>query len=1417
MFKSLKSKPSTEATSRGGTESDDDTISLTSTVSGHDPDREYEVEDILAEAPNEHGVMHYLVDWTGFPLHEATWEPESNLGDELKALWEETKAKHATGELEPFDVQKYYDAREKAKEEKAERHRRRNAKRKRLGLRLTEPFSDTDRDSSDDEAAEDFDIDDSVLEPAVRPRAKNQQTTFKGITFKGIPNFRSATTTGATAAAEGFRVRNEAKRSAEGPATNREPTSSLPLQRDQLGHPQSAGYQGTARKPSRQYANAAQKSNTKPANAVPPSTPTTANKPPQALRKPLTAKKSTNQPTGNIFTGGKMRKARASLKDVMSDPTKEPKLFDRHRYRRILAKRSRDKEDIAPDISSLQLFDITKGPGAARRSSGASIQSPTTITPQETISPTESLPTASSPAAATFKNSETEFGPSRKKRKSVRFLDDDGDKAVLFQEPEPMALDRPITEEPSHYLSGSSSTGPTTRPKRPSLDQNHLNPLVHGSQSSHKKLIIGSSSVEVTFNGLPLESSTNYAWLTDFLAKETLEFGHTCFAKTVALKIGALVQEQLASGTIVPRGDGGRDLELAAEYLTASLLGLFSAQAEHNILIFPAKCDEWKSIPLGQEPTSPVGAALRYVIFSSQQDCRLLLPPSPPASTSLPAVADSKREAGEPNPPSDREVMIKRLFGLSYTNLLPTRPKSPDVHNFFLAIPPSRGAIMQALYHWLRACNPDCRIFTSNHAGSWASFQDAADNGVVIIHETLAWSLRRFPNLSRRLIPRSRHDQYWCLSEPAHGLPLYPSVSIPGSPVPPGDVRITRLFPYRTAILLTPSFLVSEPRRAAEFFEWFISNWASTFHYRLVTAYNIHEYMLELAEEKHAARQDLLNRPGDPTPEITANLARLSSEDCKYRYAAAELAADLHLIRTAKAGPFAHDEDNSPLVYVDQSIDPNDEQSLVNWFGWWTTLRADQFRKFHVVGSSETMKFPGSRKGERLVRILKYTKVTINDPDAVLEVVQEKIDQVGVPAEGEPTDDHGVKESGHEERVNKQTHWSFRSDLIRSEDSASMAAYLEELGSIPNSYQCILYRYPVSWLDLEMADHFDDFTSRWQRIPDWFKFAWPFGGRAGFNTYIGFFYTIAEEWDPDNPPASRQPERHPWIGVYRPVNPHIKPWTRCEIIIWDPAARTKFAKHRALSERDLLFMQRQVIQYVRELGAEKNPGTWIDRVWLGGFDWPAGCNSRSPLDVTLLFLRNLLGDIKVYLPAPEHAMENRGYRRVKLDSSESDGSRSPASNADSSPFVDQEAAGENAPMKTDGSEGGGLEEEDYDEDTRIIFHPPRGKEAVGSRFRSKCRNRLYEEARLARARPGHRESAATHMLYSFPPTMDWYKEQKAEGRGFAHINVESWEGIFNLFEIGTGSGRAERSEKSERSASVPGSVSDGRRESIGPG
>jgi chromo domain-containing protein 1 len=68
----------------------------------------------------------------------------------------------------------------------------------------------------------------------------------------------------------------------------------------------------------------------------------------------------------------------------------------------------------------------------------------------------------------------------------------------------------------------------------------------------------------------------------------------------------------------------------------------------------------------------------------------------------------------------------------------------------------------------------------------------------------------------------------------------------------------------------------------------------------------------------------------------------------------------------------------------------------------------------------------------------------------------------------------------------------------------------------------------------------------------------------------------------------------------------------------------------------------------------------------------------------------------------------------------------------------------------------------------MIFHPPRGNKLPPGQ-RTKCTNKLYEAARLARARNGKDMT----MMYKLPSTTNWYDEQVAEGRDFKHITFET--------------------------------------------
>ncbi|KAK4184865.1 chromo domain-containing protein 1 [Podospora australis] len=1464
----------------------DDEISLTSTAGpSHKEDEEFHVVGVLAEEIDNKGKLWYLIEWVGYDqFKESTWEPHENLGEDLLATWEERKAKEKAGELVPFDIDKYNDIQHELKCEKEERHFRRNARRRRLGLSETSPFEriyteapdrlvtplpqvDGSDSSGGDETGDEFELSsgesstsEAVEDPTVVSEHDDvaaRSPSKRGPNQTGLPKAKptplaipQSDITRGTRKKTGKQLSDTDRIARWTGSINREPASKptseganrtakpppIPKKKPSLKL-ETTGYKGTARKLSGDSTEVAAKSKGKDSN--PPSASATASAaatvavaakpiadPPQPTWHTFTAKKTIHK-TGNIFTGGKMRKTRSNLGSVMSDPTKPAKFFGMHRFRRKAELLSRDKEDLAPDASKMNLFPVTLGPAAARRFSRDSNKSPTTPatvpeTPQDavdTVAPASPQPKTTSVTAAVVPDASKPLSPMKKRKKSVRFIvdddDDDDDTNGLFvEEPEPMQIDSPVIAdaEPRPLLRGGNLNttalqGPVVfheavRPatvSAPKSNDAQNTAIAQGSMTSLKKLVLGQSpAIEMTFHGLPESTSSvhqpNSAWLADFLAAETLSFQYTSIAPAAEKRFSAMISRPLGCGDLVSDTES-RTLGAVAKYLRSSMLGLLCIRSKFNVLIYPTKCEGWNSVPLApQELTGVAGPEieLRHYIFESNQPLDTLIPlPDHAARSPLP-VRDTIGES------TTLEVLMKRLFNMDYAQLLPTA-KPLTSHNFFLAIPSAKRHVGLAIKRWLRECHSTSQIYTSDDAGGWDAFRSKLSSdsmpGVVIVHEALAWSLMRFPNLSQYLINDS--DAYWCLTEPTSSTPIYPSLPFLERPVRPGDMRLTRLFPHGSAILLTPSFLVSEPQRAFDIIEWFLTYHAKGISYRLVTAWDIHEYLAELAEEKERARNQLYRdtHVTETTTSVTiaANLRGLEKGNCELRHLTATKAFELYDLRRKRVPPYGDDEESCSLVFADKSIDPNDEQSLVNWFGWWSILRADQFRTFHVVGSGQQIKTPQCGRGEREIRIPKYSKITVNDPDAVLQAVHQhqkgqeqlqKTASVGVepqePAEPRPEARPEVRPG-----VQRQNSLLFKSSLLLSEHHQCFTDQLDnmkhssrEQGRLP----WILYKYPVSWLDFEMADYFEDFHLGFKKFNDWFSFAWPFNPHRGFSTYMGFFYSIAEDWDPANKPRSRKPNRHPWLAIYRPSNVHKLPWVRTELIIWDPAVRDKFGTEDSLlvDESKLTDMQRRLIEYVRVEGGKKNKGTYLETVWIGGFRWPAECEPDSyHIDVLLTFLKNVTEDLALFkntIPAPFAVMakHSSGYRMVGSEESAAQHQQKVTEPARSS--------------RTDGQDDGGCEmsldssdELLEDENTRIIFHPPRGigRPIAHPPSRSRCHNRLYEEARIAR----NKFPKSRFMPYKFRPTLDWYSEQQIEGRGYSHLNVDSWENIFPKLKI----------------------------------
>ncbi|KAI1004330.1 hypothetical protein K3495_g3882 [Podosphaera aphanis] len=116
------------------TDSEEDSISLTSTVmSVHSENEFFEVEKILAENSDSKSET-FLIKWEGYPVSRATWEPRNQIRHLRPVMneWRHRQSLEESGELEPFNTAAWVAARQKSEDEKQDRKKRRLSKRKRL-------------------------------------------------------------------------------------------------------------------------------------------------------------------------------------------------------------------------------------------------------------------------------------------------------------------------------------------------------------------------------------------------------------------------------------------------------------------------------------------------------------------------------------------------------------------------------------------------------------------------------------------------------------------------------------------------------------------------------------------------------------------------------------------------------------------------------------------------------------------------------------------------------------------------------------------------------------------------------------------------------------------------------------------------------------------------------------------------------------------------------------------------------------------------------------------------------------------------------------------------------------------------------------------------------------------------------------
>lgn len=1309
----------------------DDVGSDTTIEETYDEDMLWTVEDVLAEHPGEPGVRpkHYLIAWTGFELYDATWEPEENLEQATIQSWEDTKAAVESGGKCEFDVARWFQARIDHLSVKLARARLRDAKRIATGLpptrtaddleeRLGEVFTERDDYCGVDLSDEHLDDRENEINEAVLESSNVIDLTASSSRLQATarPQATSQTRTDTDGPRKSTNAQNPAT-----PADRHRP-GVMPTGSSNVGTQQ----MGTLPKTS----------------SIPK-----VLQPPKHMQHPkkstLKARRSntaagTQGAGANIFTSGRVQRKRRGLSDSMNDPGEDNRLFQKHRIRNIAYKKSRDKEDLPPTTITSKLFDISKGPTDPRpkkpdtlnRAVADGQDKPSTLVRRRTAD--EEAPG-------------TEGGPpppmEKKRRKSVRFCD-----TPVMRSPSPIPSPRSDTilqsdpmdvDEPGLFVPRGPSSPTRAEPVgddvKPSLANLSIGDDSHPKDSMTIKKVVdfgsgGKTKVEVLLDGIP--NAQGEPWFDDLTGTEEISFTHTCVARNLAFQISNIAGGKIGSGHISPVTPS-EALENVASRLMLGSFGAVCFREGYIIIVCPSRCGDWKAGVFAAESATPAEVHLRFMIFSRGSDGN---PPPDHAQV-------AERSDGEPL--GDRAMVWQQLLGVNYKSLLPKiwkegREPGKGPHAFFLLFPPSRQAALQALCSYLRSCDGQCLIYTSRESGSWDYVRNTTGYCTIIIHEAAISALRRLKSAHVMIPVSDSRVTFWRVTEA-----MTPYSDIPfGEPdriTPPGKLGFHRLLPSGKAILLTPSFLLTQPFHAAQFLTWYTDHIARTRHARtnkIVVAHGVLDYVRDIADQRWWWRENPDTSTGDGGRAGRACGASL--EDCKATEAAWMILRDL--FEASRRGCGWKDEGLSPIVCAPDGHAPADEQSLVNWFGWWSMMHLEDYRSFIVLGTSES-DTQNEAKATLITGLPTYHPDTVND------------------TAGRPGTGYVAMPGTSQDAANHAQAPPFRK--IPNDGATAITSFLDELNRncIKSTVSlALLYKFPVSFSSNEFYHdpswnrHF-----RFESFQSWFSYVRPFQ-RAPLGArklvYSGLFYTPVDDVNGDQlDRQGHRAHRHPWLAFYRPARPHLlvrgKHDGQYELVIWDCTSEMKFPGGTQPTEEKLATAQRQLIEFIDNNTAAKNPGSVLQTVWLGGPD--SSALTAHPFDVTLDFLEDAMRDTKPALPATEHQLASSGFRKVV-----------PRSEAQA--------------VESTGQWGEGIEAEVAFTD---IFHPPRGDSAA---WPSQCRNLLSQQA--SEARRDRRTGKGATLSYRFQPTTRWYKVQKREGRGFEHMLVDRWEAGFHLLGIG---------------------------------
>ncbi|KAJ6786910.1 hypothetical protein PWT90_00052 [Aphanocladium album] len=776
----------------------DNNQSLASTTKSEvDAEEEWPVKQILSEGQVD-GCTKYLIEWEGYDLHEATWEPKENLNPSSLEEWEETKRKQNSGKIPTFDIDEWRTAVIQQLKIDFARRERRHRKSRRRGV-VIQPITRELKNLIADINATPTDQPKGTSDGTLKPCNRDSQCTILQHTT-----------------CEGH---NSDKRSRRSSLDALFSDSDSEMENEGASDP-----------------------------CGPVDKETTS---PNHTTEPVTADNTVNE---------SFDQQPAQLQQLFAGIAIEPTKIMSHKNVPT-AHEPHTLPKPMPDIESDLGSDVMDIDEASCKSSptNASLKSPdrqatisSTDNPQNGIFPTQKNP----PQIGQHR---TESRKPLHETEAVVTLEPKGNNNLKsMSEPRAKQSGKRVSfsfataekhsnrAEASLFVSERANkqalfaTAKTLPSTRSSLEEEDC--TREKSESRAKTCLIGSIRLECSFHVSSRPPKSESSFYESLMEQETFNFSYVCTAQDFLRQLRAT---ELSSGVWVT-GTAcsllqAEKLATVLDTLHSSSFGLLYRNEQLCLVIYPSKSADWQEPPLPTSP-APTGHVLRYLAF-------------------MPAANfQSKDMSLEFNPEylSGVGIFDKQL----YHKLLPTADQQtktqPTADSFFLIFPPSAKPEEDLLCRWLRLFSKKCEIRSCVVSGHWAKFLEAS-RGSVILHQDCVQSLYRLPHFYKLLHSRNEDYNFWIFRLPFYSPISEPkSMNVYLEQV---GIALDWAFPPGVVVLAPPSFFISQPMQAYNLLKWTWHNFSDEApiyrNGKLVVCHGIDEWLLSLAVEKNQAMLDL--------------------------------------------------------------------------------------------------------------------------------------------------------------------------------------------------------------------------------------------------------------------------------------------------------------------------------------------------------------------------------------------------------------------------------------------------------------------------------------------------------------------------------------------------------------------------------